>query len=123
MATVKRFNDLKVWQLGVKLSVQVYAATKNYPKEEVFGLANQSRRAAVSIPSNIAEGQGRGTTKDFIHFLKIARGSLGELETQLFIAHELTYIDSDIFAQLNQMLNEEGRMLQGLIKALEHPKN
>ncbi|MDP4219372.1 MAG: four helix bundle protein [Bacteroidota bacterium] len=123
MASVKRFNDLKVWQLGVKLSVEVYSATKNYPKEEVFGLANQSRRAAVSIPSNIAEGQGRGTTKDFIHFLKIARGSLGELETQLFIAHELHYIESSVFSNLCQLLSEEGRMLQGLINALERPKS
>ena len=87
--TVHHYSDLIVWQKAMDLVVHVYEVTESFPQREVFGLTNQVRRAAVSIPSNIAEGQGRGTTKDFLHFLAIARGSLQEVETQLLLAYRL----------------------------------
>lgn len=87
--TVRHYSDLIVWQKAMDLVVHVYEVTESFPQREVFGLTNQVRRAAVSIPSNIAEGQGRGTTKDFLHFLAIARGSLQEVETQLLLAYRL----------------------------------
>ena len=91
--TVKHYSELIAWQKAIDLVATVYQATDSFPQREVFGLTNQMRRAAVSVPSNIAEGQGRSTTKDFLHFLSVARGSLQELETQIIIAHRLSYLD------------------------------
>lgn len=86
------YKDLEVWIEARKLTKLVYDSTKSYPKEEIFGLTNQMRRCAVSVPSNIAEGCGRNTAKETIHFLFIARGSLFELETQFYLSLDLTYI-------------------------------
>ena len=88
----KSFRDLKVWNLAVDMTTLVYAVTAGFPKSEIFGLSSQMRRAAVSIPSNIAEGSARGTKKDFKQFVAIARGSNCELQTQLLIAARLGFV-------------------------------
>ena len=90
---IKSYEDLQVWQEAMRLVELVYCVQRRFPKEEVYGLGDQVRRAAVSIPSNIAEGFGRDTKSDFIHFLIMARGSLFELRTQLEIAHRVGYIE------------------------------
>ncbi|MGE0079295.1 MAG: four helix bundle protein, partial [Bacteroidales bacterium] len=85
-------KELDAWKVSVDLSVEVYSITKSFPKEEMFGLVQQIRRAAVSVPSNIAEGCARSSSKETIHFLYISLGSLAELETQMIISHKLDYI-------------------------------
>lgn len=90
MAEIRSYRDLVVWQKGMDLVEGVYRVTKAFPKDEVYGLTSQIRRAVVSIPSNIAEGQSRMTSGEFIHFLGIARGSLAELETQIILAQRLS---------------------------------
>src|ERR1700677_3632442 len=99
---VKSFRDLEVWQLGLDLVETVYRVTARFPKAELFALTSQMRRAAVSIPSNIAEGRARDSTREFLHFLAISRGSLAELETQLELAIRLDYTDSDLHAARTQ---------------------
>jgi len=111
---MRGYRDLKVWQLGVEISLAVYDATEQFPKGEVYGLVSQLRRASVSIPSNIAEGNSRGQTKDFIRFLSIARGSVAEVETQLIIAEKRGYIQLTQLDRMISMLEEERRMLAGL---------
>jgi len=103
------------------LALEIYACTRKFPKDEVYGLSAQMRRAAISIPSNIAEGKGRHSHKELVQFLYRARGSLLELETQLSIAYELEYLDKPAFNQLEEMMGEEGRILNGLIKRFEDP--
>src|SRR6202451_4556385 len=93
---VKSFRDLDVWHLGVELAETVYRVTARFPKSELFALSSQMRRAAVSIPSNIAEGRARNSTREFLYFLSVSRGSLAELETQLELAIRLDYADSDL---------------------------
>jgi four helix bundle protein len=100
------------------LVVGVYKATESFPRHEMFGLTNQLRRAAVSIPSNIAEGQARDTTRDFLRYLAIARGSLQELETQILIAARLTYIQECEAPYLIERIKEVGRPLAGLQRSL-----
>jgi four helix bundle protein len=117
--TIRSFQDLVVWQRGIELVEQVYKMTTTFPKDEVFGLRSQLRRAAVSIPSNIAEGQARHSTKEFLNFLSIARGSLAELETQLIIAGRLAYLKEEERTELLQRTAEVGRLLNGLIKSLQ----
>ena len=90
---IESYKDLIVWQKGIDLVKNVYTITKSFPKEEMFGLTNQMRRASVSIPANIAEGWGRNSTKNYIQFVRISRGSLFELETLLVIAKNQNYID------------------------------
>jgi len=104
------YRDLIVWQKSLQLCKDVYLVTKNFPKEEIYGLTSQIRRCAVSIPSNIAEGKGRNSDKDFIRFLQIALGSIYELQTQLELAFELSYIDNinsliDLSIEIEKMLN------------------
>ena len=113
---VKRYEDLKVWQKAMLLAKTVYGLQKQLPKEETYGLGDQIRRAAVSIPSNVAEGFGRDTNKDFKHFLSIARGSLYETKTQLQLAESLGYlqIDADTYAQMDEV----GKLLNGLTRSL-----
>jgi len=98
---------------------QVYTATKAFPKEEVYGLTSQLRRAAVSIPSNIAEGQGRRTDKEFANFVAIANGSLYEAETQILIGQRLKYLDEDRIKKLLDCSSEVGRLIHGLARVLE----
>ena len=94
MMPVKDYRDLIVWQKAMDLVEAIYRTTAAFPREEIYGLTAQMRRAAVSIPSNIAEGNGRNTTRDYLHFLGMAYGSVKEVETQVLIAERLRYIDS-----------------------------
>ena len=99
------YRELEIWNEGIELAKIVYQMTLEFPKEEIYGLTSQIRRCAVSIPSNIAEGCGRDSTKDFNHFLAIATGSSYELETQLILAKELGYISADKMAPVLQKLD------------------
>jgi len=115
---VKTYRDLVVWQKAMDFVVEVYKLTRGFPREEAYGLTNQVRRAAVSVPSNIAEGQGRGIGQAFSHHIRIAQGSLQEVETQLLIAGRLNYLTA---AELSQVLNQSaeiGRLNRGLLKSL-----
>ena len=122
---VQSYSDLIVWQKALALAVDVHRLSESFPRSERFGLTSQLRRAAVSIPSNIAEGAARRTTRDLISFLYIARGSLAELETQLLLARQLGYLDDTGLEQMRPGLKEVGRLLNGLIAGLrrraEHP--
>jgi len=108
---------LKVWQKAMQLVVDVYEITQRFPQEEQFGLTSQILRCAVSIPSNIAEGHGRGSNKELIRFLNIARGSVFELDTQLEIARQVRLLSRDQFDYLGKLLDEISRLLSGLQKS------
>jgi four helix bundle protein len=114
----RRFRDLLVWQRSMRFVEAIYAATLRFPKEELFGLTNQMRRAAVSVPSNIAEGQGRDSDKRFAQFLNQAQGSLYELETQVELARNLGMIPEQGAKGLLTEAAEIGRMLHGLRSTL-----
>ncbi len=114
---MKSHRDLLVWQKSVNIVARIYSETKGWPKEEVYGLTSQIRRAAVSIPSNIAEGAGRGGKKEFSRFLSISLGSLAEVETQLIIAERLSFMADA--SELDKELQEIRRMIVGLKKSLE----
>jgi four helix bundle protein len=113
------YKDLLVWQKAKSLAVEVYRATEQFPKNELFGLTNQMRRAAVSVASNIAEGQGRGSKPDFAHFLCMARGSLLELETQLEIAVELKMGRADELRNLRDDCYKTLGLLNRLLSAID----
>lgn len=112
------FRDLRVWQQAMKLTASVYKHTIGFPRHELYGLSQQIRRAAVSIPSNIAEGKGHRSDKEFLRFLLHARGSLLELQTQLLIAQELRYFSAENGSELLAMAENVGRSLSGLINSL-----
>ncbi|MET7028781.1 four helix bundle protein [Sediminicola luteus] len=114
---VKSHKDLKVWKESMELVIIIYAATKEFPKDELYGLTSQIRRASISIPSNIAEGAGRNGSKEFIRFLYIALGSLSELETQIEIALKLNYVKNldDVILKIIYIR----RMLSKLITSLK----
>lgn len=117
MAGVKRFEDLVAWQRSRSLCVEIYRVTGSFPSDERFGLVSQMRRACVSIPSNIAEGFGRQTTPDFVRYLRMARGSLFEVQTQALIAVDLGFMTE---AELpSELIAECDRVLQALIRSLE----
>ncbi len=116
--TIKSFRDLIVWQKAMDLVEAIYRLTKPFPKEEMYGLTSQIRRAAISVPSNIAEGQGRDSTREFIHHLSIAYGSLCETETQLLIARRLSYITEQEAEDTFNLASEVGRMINGLSNSL-----
>lgn len=115
------YRDLIGWQKAIDVVVDIYRVTRSFPANEQFALTNQLRRAAVSIPSNIAEGQGRGTDKEFCHFLRIARGSIQEVETQLLIAHRLNYCPAAEAEECLKRLDEVSRILAGSIRSLSKP--
>ena len=115
---VRSYCELIVWQKAMDLVQEVYAATRNFPREEIYGLTSQLRRAAVSVPSNIAEGRGRKSTNEFLHHLSIAYGSLMELETQLMIAERLDYLEQRDVARMTERTAEVGRLLNGLSNSL-----
>ena len=115
---VRSYRDLVVWQKAVEFVTEIYRLTHTFPKEEMFGLMSQMRRAAVSIPSNIAEGHGRLSRKEYIHFLGNARGSMAELETQVIIAVNLGYLDEGKTNRLLEQAGELGRILNGLLASL-----
>jgi len=116
---VRGYRDLLVWRRSVDLVLEVYEATENFPRREVYGLAAQMRRAAVSVPSNIAEGHGRDHLGDYLHHLSIANGSLMEVETQVVIAKRRGYFGSDLERRLLDCSAEVGRMLAGLTRSLK----
>ena len=111
------YKKLKVWQKAMKLVIHVYKATKNFPKHEQYGLISQMRRSVISIPSNIAEGQGRNSDKEIVRFLDIARGSIYELDTQIEISRQLNYMNPKDFNTIFNLLDETSRMLTGLRKS------
>jgi four helix bundle protein len=117
---MKTFRDLIVWQKAIDVVIKVYGLTAGFPKSETYGLMGQARRAAVSIPANIAEGYGRKSTQDYIRFLQIARGSLYELQTHFEIATRLAYVP-DPTASIESDLREIERMLSSLIAKLKAP--
>jgi four helix bundle protein len=112
------YRELKVWQIAMWLAEESYRLTANFPKREVYGLASQMQRSAVSVPSNIAEGHGRNSKKEFYHFLGIALGSLAELETQIMLAQRLNYVSETDSVAVLKNSDELGKMLKGLQKSL-----
>lgn len=118
MENIKDFKDLFLWQRAMDLVVEVYDLVKKLPKEELFALSDQIRRAVISIPSNIAEGQGRNSSKEFIHFLFIAKGSKAELETQLLLCVRINYLKELEIEKAMSLVEEVGKMLHSLQKRL-----
>jgi four helix bundle protein len=116
--SIQSHRDLIVWQRGMELVEQVYNLSKSFPGDERFGLASQLRRAAVSVPANIAEGNARDSTKEYLHFLAIAVGSLAEVETYLDLVIRLGYGGREQVASIDSVLAEERRMLRGLQRSL-----
>ena len=117
------YKELRVWQKSMDLTTKIYNLVKLLPKEETYALSDQMRRAAISIPSNIAEGQGRNSEKEYINFLSIARGSLWELETQLEICVRLGYVEQSIIADTLDLITEVSKMINGLsIFLMSKPK-
>jgi four helix bundle protein len=115
----EHYRDLIAWQKAKRLALDIYRCTRKFPRDEIYGLTSQMRRAAVSVPSNVAEGNGRYSQKELVHFLYLARGSLLELETQLSIARDLDYIDLLAFKTLESETEELGRILNGLINRFQ----
>ncbi|MDP2158364.1 MAG: four helix bundle protein [Nitrospirota bacterium] len=115
---IRSFRDLEIWVKGIALVKTIYDLTRHFPKNELFGLTSQIQRAAVSIPSNIAEGHTRGHRAEFRQFLFVALGSLAELETQIIIASELCYLDSNIKAQIIEEMEVLGKQIRTLISKL-----
>jgi len=116
---VQSYRQLIAWQKAMELVTQIYYLTNKFPKEELYGLIGQIRRAAVSIPSNIAEGQGRDSTKEFLHHLSIAYGSLMEVETQILIAENLSYLTAEESKITLEKTAETGRLINGLSRSLK----
>ena len=110
------FDKLLVWQRAHSLVLKIYEVTNNFPKEEIWGLTSQIRRAAVSVPSNIVEGKARGSRKDFKRFLLIARGSLEEVKYQSLLAKELKYMNDEQYEEITVMIEDVGRLLGGMIR-------
>lgn len=119
---MKSHKDLIVWQNGIRLVTEIYNLTKNFPKEELYGLATQMRRSAISIPSNIAEGSARNHNKEFIQFLYVALGSCAELETQLIISLNLGFINNETLESFMEKIKDIRNMLIGLIKSVKNKK-
>ena len=120
---MNKLNELKIWNKAIDLTVDVYKATASFPSDERFGLTSQSRRAAVSIPSNIAEGAGRNSMKEFNNFLGIANGSSYELQTQLVIANKLEMLDINLLNPLLSQIDELQKMTYGFQQMLEKKIN
>ena len=112
---VPGYQSLIVWQKSMDLTIEIYRLTKKLPKDELYGLTNQLRRAAVSIPSNIAEGNGRASTEDYLRFLSIARGSKSEIETQLLLCVKLNYVQQSEIEESLKLCTEIGKMLNAMI--------
>lgn len=117
---ISSYTELVVWQRGMGLVEEVYSLTKRLPQDERYALTDQIRRSVTSIPSNIAEGQGRSTTREFIHYLSIAKGSKNEVETQLLICEKVGYLEKKEIEKALAISSEIGRMLTKLRKSLEN---
>jgi four helix bundle protein len=121
LAEIKTYKDLLIWQKGILLAEHAYVLTKDFPQDEIYSLTNQIKRSAVSISSNIAEGYGRNSTKSYVNFLKIARGSLYELETQLILADKFNFIsDKVMLKEVFSEIEEESKMLNSFIKKVDN---
>jgi four helix bundle protein len=118
---VRNYTELETWRRAMDLAEAVYTLTKEYPRDEAYGLTAQTRRSAVSVPSNVAEGQGRGSTRDFVRFLTVARGSLCELETQLRLGSRLKYVSEPTIDTLLKQSATVGKLLNGLIRSVAPP--
>lgn len=116
---MQTFSELRAWQQGMKLAKSVYAVANRLPKSERFELSSQLRRVAVSVPSNVAEGHARYSDKEFQRFLRMARGSIAELQTQLLLAVELGYVDRVTISEALEMADHESRILTKLIASME----
>jgi four helix bundle protein len=116
------FKDLLIWKKSMALVTEIYQVTRGFPNYEKFGLVSQLRRAAVSVPSNIAEGKGRKTSKEFHQFLILARGSLWEVETQILISRNLNYLSQEQCDELERKTSELGKMLSGFLDAVASRK-
>jgi four helix bundle protein len=116
---MESFRDLLAWQKGMELVAAIYRVTDSFPRHELYGITQQMRRAALSVPSNIAEGKGRQTKRDYVQFLYRARGSLFELMTQLDAALRLNFIEPEAHQQTDKLAAETGRILNGLISNVE----
>jgi four helix bundle protein len=119
VSDIRSHRDLVAWQKAVDLGLEVYRVTKPFPESERFGPVSQARRASVSVASNIAEGYGRGTTSDYVRFLRHARGSLYEIDTQMMFAVRLGFLADEAYTALLERVNECGRILAALIRSLE----
>ncbi len=117
---VQSYRDLVAWNEAMELVTEIYRVTHNFPKEEIFGLVSQLRRSAISIPGNIAEGKGRLSKGEFRQFLGNARGSLAEVETQILIAQNLSYLNEPEINRLLAMVEEVGKVLNGLLSAVKN---
>jgi len=123
MSGIQSYKDLLIWKKGIDIVVFVYQLISDFPKDEIYALSSQIKRSAVSIPSNIAEGYGRHSTQSYIQFIKIARGSLCELETQLLIAEKLNFIKSvNLYSDIMKQITEESKMINSFINKLESSK-
>ena len=118
--SIKNYKELTVWQKSMDLVLEIYSITKTFPKEETYGITSQMRRAAVSVPSNIAEGHQRNSTKEYLNFLYFARGSISELQTQLFICQKLGYINTNGLIDASE---EIARMINAIISKLKNNTN
>ncbi len=116
---LRNYRDLLVWQKSYRICLQVYRSTRKFPADERYGLTSQMRRAAVSVPSNIAEGYSRSTTGDYLRSLRFAYASNSELETQTMLARDLEYLKLDEYGKLSEDIREVERMMMSLIKSLE----
>lgn len=116
---VKGYRELNVWQRSLDLADHIYSLTEHYPKTELYGLAQQIRRCAVSVPSNIAEGSARNSSADFIRFLHISKGSLAELNTQLLLSGRRNYISQADYEKIEKEIAEIDNMLFGLIRSIK----
>ncbi len=113
----KPHKQLKAWQLGMEISLDIYKHLKLFPEEEKYGLVSQMKRCSVSIPSHIAEGAARNSKKEFVNFLYIALGSLSELDTQWELSNRLNFISKDVWCEIDKKLQEETKLLSGLIRS------
>jgi four helix bundle protein len=114
--SIRSYKDLKVWKASVDLAADVYKLTRSFPRDEIYGLTSQMRRAGVSIAANIAEGYGRQSTANYIQFLRVAQGSTKELETHVAIAERIALLDVATSTELQSRIDQIGRMLRGLIQ-------
>jgi len=122
MGSIKSYKDLLIWQKGIQIVKESYLRCENLPNNEVFGLQQQIKRSAVSIPSNIAEGYGRNSTKNYVQFLRYSLGSLYELETQVLIAKELEMINETVLSTLSDLIVQESKMLNAFIFSVQKEK-
>ena len=118
-ASMRDYKKILAWQKADDLTVEIYEVTRSFPKEEIYSLTNQMRRAAYSAPSNIAEGASRSSQKDYLHFLYIARGSISETSYFIHLSKRLKYLSADNYARLEKQADEASRVLTGLIRSVE----